>query len=1455
MNMLPARLAMLRPAFNATARGRRTDLAALALLAVLPLLWFAPVLFGGLSLLPFDNLYAFEPWRSLRPALVPHNELLSDLVLQNAVWKLHIRRALVDGQLPLWNPQIFTGLPFLAAGQASTFYPLGILFLILPLHVAYGWFTALQVGLAGMGMYTWARTLGLHPAAALAGGVIYMFSGFLIASVVFTMFIAAVAWLPFVLALIEWMVRKQEQKGVATYSPIPFVGLGAAAIGVMVLAGHPELIYYTMLTAAGYTLVRLGVAWRVLVATGAAARTALRRLTTLALWILSMAVLGIALGGVQLLPLLELLPLNFREGSASFAQVVGWAWPDRHVLTFFLPDVFGNPSHHSWFDPWTRQWQPVTVNALGEPVQTIFWGIKNYVEGANYLGLLTWMLAAVAVGYAFVVALRRRGPAASPSDDASRVPQDDLSLPNFLVADPAHPRPWIVWFCSGLAVLSLLFAFGTPLYALLYYGLPGWNQLHSPFRWVFPFTLSMAMLAAVGLHLLLQGRGLLRRPLAAAALMAGMAALAAAAASLVRPEPFIALGQRLVDGSDLAQMTFADGRMAWAYQAANLARFGLFAVLGGVWLWGWPRRRERLLRMWPLLAVALLAADLYVAHGRFNPAASPYLAPLSPVGTPPVVTFLNATAGDPLNPKPGQPINPWRFTTFNAPGAKTFNANVGMYFGWHDLRGYDSIIPRQYVALMDRIAPQADELLYNRIAPLYANTGGDVYAVLDNPLLDLLNVRYVLSEHAIPNPRWTEIYRDDAIGVYENAEVFPRAWIVPEAQVVAAEAQPLLEADLRRVVFIEEAPASEHALVPAGPQIAAAQISRYTANDIFVDVNLTDRGWLVVGDAYFPGWQAYVRPFGGDESDEVALPLYRANGGLRTVYLEQAGQWTVRMVYSPMSFKLGLYVSFLAAMTLLLLGAYWTWGKYYRPEATTGAARTVAKNSVVPMLLSLSNKAVDFAFAMLYVRLLGPAGTGQYAFVVALYGFFEIISRYGLGTLLTRDVAADKEQSSRYLTNVLILRTLLWLVALPLLGLVTLGYRNVDRLGFLNATGIGATEVQAIALLAVAMLFANWADALSSLFNAFEKLEYPAGLANAIALLKVTLGALVLLLGWGIVGLAGVSLLMNMVQTVWLYWLVRSTLFRPQWQPDAKLQRWMLMSSGPLMINHLLATIFWRIDVWILRPLAGAASVGLYSVGLKYLDGLNIVPSVFTMAVFPLMSRYARQDEALRAEQGSAPAGGSSLLRAYVLSLRLLVIISLPIAMTITVLAEPLVWLVGGGQYLDVAETWRVFGRTFTVNGGSDLALRVIIWSIPLGFVNSVTQYVLIAVHQQHYLTRAFIIGVVFNVVGNLIAIPRLGYAGAALVTILSELSLLIPFYWRVRSHVGVVPWGSIFLRPMVALLVMGGGMFWLQRTGIDVWVTAAAGGVVYLAALALLGAFGSEETAVVRRALLRNGG
>jgi len=188
------------------------------------------------------------------------------------------------------------------------------------------------------------------------------------------------------------------------------------------------------------------------------------------------------------------------------------------------------------------------------------------------------------------------------------------------------------------------------------------------------------------------------------------------------------------------------------------------------------------------------------------------------------------------------------------------------------------------------------------------------------------------------------------------------------------------------------------------------------------------------------------------------------------------------------------------------------------------------------------------------------------------------------------------------------------------------------------------------------------------------------------------------------------------------------------------------------------------------------------------------------------MSRYAKDSH-------------ESLVRAYQLAIRLLVMVALPIAILVTVLATPLIRILGGAAFLPDSAT----------------ALTLLIWSIPVGFVNSVTQYVLIAVGQQRFLTRAFVIGVTFNIVANLIMIPRYGFAGAAVVTILSEWSLLFPFYYAVRRYVAPLPWVDLLWRQAVAALGMAVTAVLLRH---QPWLAAALSSLVYLALLLLLGAF-----------------
>ena len=671
---------------------RIQDALILLLLLLLPLLWFGPQTLGGKTLLPAENLYTFEPWAGAAASFgagVPQNPLVSDLVLENYQWKSLLRDALRDGQVPLWNSRLFAGIPFLAAGQHSALYPLSFVFYVLPLWLAYGVFTWLQLGVAAAGTYVLARVLGQRRPAAFLAAVAFSLSGFFISSVNFSMIIAAAAWLPWILTTIELVLRTVEsgsEKGAVEEQaqhaaapvrrrrgptgPIPYVAVGALLFGIQALAGHVEITYYVLMVSAFYAAWRLGGAWLRLRSGGQPPRARWARTLQAAAWLALMAVLGMGLGGVQLVPMYELAAQNFRQGSANLQQVIDWAWPKKQIITFLLPDFFGNPTHHSYFDIWRRSWQPVTLNALGQPLKDITngaidWGIKNYVEGANYLGLLTLLLALVAAASAAQAAWARvrsnRVHASSPAALRQPARLSWVPLSGFVV----------------LAILSLLFAFGTPLYAVLFYLAPGYNQLHSAFRWVFPYSLSMALLAGFGLDMLLRGdlSARVRRALrvaAALAMAAGLGCLAAVALSLVLPGPFVALGDRLLAVSDLArERGFADGAMAWSYEAAGLARFGALAALSGaVLLWGagmgratrtggqgqgslaGDRPKGMLWGMlWPVAAIGVLILDLWSFGHAFNPASDPRLLAYKP----PVIGWLQGMVDD---------SQPWRFTTY-----------------------------------------------------------------------------------------------------------------------------------------------------------------------------------------------------------------------------------------------------------------------------------------------------------------------------------------------------------------------------------------------------------------------------------------------------------------------------------------------------------------------------------------------------------------------------------------------------------------------------------------------------------------------------------------------------------------------------------------------------------------------------------------------------------------------
>jgi len=461
-----------------------SDLGIILFLLLLPLVLFAPVALGFKTLLPADALFLFQPYRAAASDLgvtYPQNHLAADLILENYAWKHLAVNAIRSGQLPLWDPLVFAGHPFLANGQHSMLYPLSLLFYVFPLWRAYGIFAWLQLGLAGVFMYILARVLRVGRFGGLVAGITFQFSGFMVVSVVHPMIIAGASWLPLILAMVELALRHQPVLG-SRSTTLPWVLLGAVGLGCQMLAGHAENTYFVLLVTGMFVVWRLVNLW----VTSAASAVPADWTTWLSVFVrrawgpVALVGLGVLLGAVQFLPLYETASNSFRGGNAaaSLRQVLGWAYPWRRIVTFFVPNFFGGPTQHSYLDVFQWRWVPAPTKPDG---QYIDWGIKNYVEGGAYLGLLPLFLGIVGVLSSLALA---------------RIPEGSNRSPIVAAVGRWLRRPYVPFF-TLLALFSLGCVFGTPLYALVYL-LPYLRQSHSPFRWVFPLTVAAAVLAGFG---------------------------------------------------------------------------------------------------------------------------------------------------------------------------------------------------------------------------------------------------------------------------------------------------------------------------------------------------------------------------------------------------------------------------------------------------------------------------------------------------------------------------------------------------------------------------------------------------------------------------------------------------------------------------------------------------------------------------------------------------------------------------------------------------------------------------------------------------------------------------------------------------------------------------------------------------------------------------------------------
>jgi len=261
-----------------------------------------------------------------------------------------------SGHLPLWNPEIFGGLPFVAAGSGDIFYPTWLLRFVVPVTTAGNLSFALHYILAGLFTYLLLRRLHVGWTGSVVGGLAYELTGLMASypSPGHDGKLFASTMLPLMLLALVLALRERRWTG--------YVLLATAT--ALTLLGHFQLAYYSLIAAGLFALY--------LTLEEAGDSGGGERVLRLGLALVAVLI-GFGIAAIQILPFFEYIPFSPRaQGYHGFEGSTSYAIPWNHVPEFFLKNFVG------------RSWDT-------------YWGSNPLKFHSEYLGLPVAVLAALGI--------------------------------------------------------------------------------------------------------------------------------------------------------------------------------------------------------------------------------------------------------------------------------------------------------------------------------------------------------------------------------------------------------------------------------------------------------------------------------------------------------------------------------------------------------------------------------------------------------------------------------------------------------------------------------------------------------------------------------------------------------------------------------------------------------------------------------------------------------------------------------------------------------------------------------------------------------------------------------------------------------------------------------------------------------------------------------------------------
>lgn len=461
----------------------------------------------------------------------------------------------------------------------------------------------------------------------------------------------------------------------------------------------------------------------------------------------------------------------------------------------------------------------------------------------------------------------------------------------------------------------------------------------------------------------------------------------------------------------------------------------------------------------------------------------------------------------------------------------------------------------------------------------------------------------------------------------------------------------------------------------------------------------------------------------------------------------------------------------------------------------------VARSGAIYTATLILQKILSFTYFSFIASALGPENLGRYAFVLSFAAFFSLVVDFGFVNMAIRRFSQLENNKEDYFR--VLFTTRLFLAGIGVMVL------------FFSALIFGYDKylLTLLAITALIMVMDSFTAFFYTVFRSQQNLFYESLGTIIFQTIIISAGLLILTKTKDLQFLLLVIALGSSWHVIYSLWLI---IKRAHFSIKPKLNllqiKTVLVSAWPFFMAAGFIKAYNTIDTILLKNISGDMAVGLYAIPAKVVFTFPFLAMGITAAVYPAMANYVTTSR-------------ERLQNIFSRTLQLLLTISLPIAMGIWLLAEPI-----------MQRIWPEFGP-------SVLGLKILIWALVFLFIEYPFGSLLNATGNERRNTWNRGWQLLVFIIMNIILIPLYGFMGAVYTALVT--SILIVILGAIKARQIVVVFNRftvvVFLKLLASVGVMGFFILWLRDKYSFLLIIPVAA-FVYFVMLLILRVYGHND-------------